>query len=106
MKPKPETSEEEDEEQEAGFKDNLKTAGGAVAFLVAFIGFGAYFFSVFEEDLSFFNAFYFTFITMLTIGFGDIVPDIVGDKTMYMLLCIVYIMVGLTCTTTIIEIIR
>ena len=28
------------------------------------------------------------------------------DKTMYMLLCIVYIMVGLTCTTTIIEIIR
>jgi len=105
MKPKPEGSEEE-EEQEAGFKDNLKTAGGAVAFLVAFIGFGAYFFSVFEEDLSFFNAFYFTFITMLTIGFGDIVPDIVGDKTMYMLLCIVYIMVGLTCTTTIIEIIR
>lgn len=105
MKPKPEGTEEE-EEQEAGFKDNLKTAGGAVAFLVAFIGFGAYFFSYFEEDLSFFNAFYFTFITMLTIGFGDIVPDIVGDKTMYMLLCIVYIMVGLTCTTTIIEIIR
>ena len=34
------------------------------------------FFSVFEEDLSFFNAFYFTFITMLTIGFGDIVPGI------------------------------
>ena len=33
-------------------------------------------FSVFEEDLSFFNAFYFTFITMLTIGFGDIVPGI------------------------------
>ena len=32
--------------------------------------------SVFEEDLSFFNAFYFTFITMLTIGFGDIVPGI------------------------------
>ena len=35
---------EEEEEQEAGFKDNLKTAGGAVAFLVAFIGSGAYFF--------------------------------------------------------------
>merc|ERR1712192_219356 len=79
MKPKPEVSEDE-EEQEAGFKDNLKTAGGAIAFLVAFIGFGAYFFSVFEEDLSFFNAFYFTFITMLTIGFGDIVPDIVGGE--------------------------
>merc|ERR1712012_62840 len=74
--------EEEEEEQEAGFKDNLKTAGGAVAFLVAFIGSGAYFFSVFEEDLSFFNAFYFTFITMLTIGFGDIVPDIVGGENL------------------------
>ena len=37
-------SSEDEEEQEAGFKDNLKTAGGAIAFLVAFIGFGAYFF--------------------------------------------------------------
>jgi len=90
MKPKPEGTEEE-EEQEAGFKDNLKTAGGAVAFLVAFIGFGAYFFSYFEEDLSFFNAFYFTFITMLTIGFGDIVPDIVGgENTLLSSNCEVY----------------
>ena len=38
-------------------------------------------FSVLEEDLSFFNAFYFTFITMLTIGFGDIVPGNLKSKT-------------------------
>jgi len=106
VKPKPESEEEEEEELEVSFADNLKTAGGAVAFLLTFIGCGAWFFSVFEEDLSFFDAFYFTFITMLTVGFGDITPDIVGDKTMYMLLCIVYIMVGMTATTTIIEIIR
>lgn len=103
IKPK---TESEEEEPEPGFADNMKTAGGAMLFLLAFLSFGAYFFSVFEEDLSFFNAFYFTFITMLTIGFGDIVPDIVGDKTMYMLSCIIYILVGMTCTTTIIEIIR
>ena len=57
--------EEEEEELEVSFADNLKTAGGAVAFLLTFIGCGAWFFSVFEEDLSFFDAFYFTFITML-----------------------------------------
>ena len=49
----PRSSEEEDEEQEAGFKDNLKTAGGAVAFLVAFIGSGAYFFRSLKETVFF-----------------------------------------------------
>jgi len=44
---------------------------------------------------------------MTTIGFGDIVPDIVGqEKTAYMLICMIYILVGLAFTSTIIELVR
>ena len=62
---------------------------------------------------------------MTTIGFGDIVPGISlkiattlkryhsffldfvgGDKSGYMLVCTVYILVGMTVFTTIIEIVR
>merc|ERR1712055_710378 len=44
---------------------------------------------------------------MTTIGFGDIVPDIVGDEeTAYMLMVTVYILVGLAFTSTIIELVR
>ena len=84
--------------------------------------FGAYFISIYE-NIAFFDAFYFCFITMTTIGFGDIVPGISlkiettlktlcfldfvgGDKSGYMLVCTVYILVGMTVFTTIIEIVR
>ena len=84
--------------------------------------FGAYFISIYE-NIAFFDAFYFCFITMTTIGFGDIVPGITlkiettlktlcfldfvgGDKSGYMLVCTVYILVGMTVFTTIIEIVR
>merc|ERR1719468_1360599 len=43
---------------------------------------------------------------MTTIGFGDIVPDIVPEKTSYMLVCTIYILVGMAITTTIIELVR
>merc|ERR1719229_183531 len=88
------------------FSNNLYTVTGSLVFLGIFLSCGAFLFTLWE-DWTFFDGFYFCFITMTTIGFGDIVPDIVGgDKSGYMLVCTVYILVGMTVFTTIIEIVR
>ena len=73
---KEDQEEEEEEEEDAmdvGLLDNMRTAGGALLLLFLFLSFGAYFISYYE-NITFFNAFYFCFVTMTTIGFGDIVP--------------------------------
>ena len=73
---------------------------GAVLFLGVYLSAGAAVFKQ-SEKWTFFDGFYFSFITMTTIGLGDLVP---GEYLM--LLCTVYILIGLALTSTIIELVR
>ncbi|EDS27772.1 conserved hypothetical protein [Culex quinquefasciatus] len=75
-------------------------AVGAVFFLGIYLVTGLLL--LWEEDWDFFDGYYFCFITMTTIGFGDLVPS----KPNYMMLCTLYILVGLALTSTIIELVR
>lgn len=81
---------------------SLVSALGALLLLLVFLSVGALLFMHLEDDWNFFDSFYFCFITMTTIGFGDLVPK----KPQYMLLCTLYILIGLGLTSTIIEIVR
>uniref|UniRef100_A0A182N9Y8 Potassium channel domain-containing protein n=1 Tax=Anopheles dirus TaxID=7168 RepID=A0A182N9Y8_9DIPT len=90
---------------DTGFKVSDKKwlyAVGAVCFLGVYLAAGTGLLLLWEEDWSFFDGYYFCFITMTTIGFGDLVPS----KPNYMLLCTLYILVGLALTSTIIELVR
>jgi hypothetical protein len=69
--------------------------------LTLYIAFGGMLFMLLEK-WSFFEAFYFCFITMTTIGLGDLVPG----NTTYTLFCTLYIFLGLALTSTTIELVR
>ncbi|KAK7068829.1 hypothetical protein SK128_014910 [Halocaridina rubra] len=74
---------------------------GAVGALLVYLAVGGGIF-IMWEDWTFFEAFYFCFITMTTIGLGDLVPA----RTEFMLVCTLYILIGLALTSTIIELVR
>ncbi|XP_068229250.1 potassium channel subfamily K member 15-like [Palaemon carinicauda] len=71
---------------------------GAVISLLVFIALGGAFF-MWREDWTFMESIYFCFISTTTIGFGDLVPDDV-------FFCTIYVLVGLSLTSTVIELVR
>ncbi|KAL0119724.1 hypothetical protein PUN28_007873 [Cardiocondyla obscurior] len=77
-------------------------ACAAIVLLFLYLACGAGMFMLWEDDWNFFDGFYFCFVTMTTIGFGDLVPK----KPKYTLLCTLYILIGLALTSTIIELVR
>ncbi len=84
--PKAKNTEEDGEGSEGpqvGLQSNLLTAFFALAFLALFLSIGSLVFTIWE-GWTFFEAFYFCFITMTTIGLGDIVP---GSDLLHLYTC-------------------
>ncbi|XP_037507296.2 TWiK family of potassium channels protein 18 [Rhipicephalus sanguineus] len=70
-------------------------------FLLAYMTLGALMFSLWE-GWSFFEAFYFVFVSMSTIGFGDYVPQ----QPAFMMAAFVYLLFGLALTSMCITVIQ
>lgn len=73
----------------------------AIFILVVYIIIGAVGYN-FWESWSFFESFYFVFISMSTIGLGDLVPD----HPMFMMASILYLVFGLALTSMCINVVQ
>lgn len=73
----------------------------ALAILIIYMLIGAAVYNIWEE-WDFFESFYFVFISMSTIGFGDLVPD----HPMFMMASIIYLIFGLSLTSMCINVVQ
>ncbi|KAF7382296.1 hypothetical protein HZH68_015215 [Vespula germanica] len=73
----------------------------AIFILLGYIFIGATLYNAWEE-WGFFESFYFVFISMSTIGFGDYVPK----HPMYMMCSIIYLVFGLALTSMCINVVQ
>lgn len=73
----------------------------AILLLLSYMMLGALIFTLWEE-WTFFESFYFVFISMSTIGFGDYVPD----HPMYMMAAFIYLLFGLALTSMCINVVQ
>ena len=67
--------------------------------VVWYIVFGAILFTIWETDWDLFTGAYFCFITLSTIGFGDIVPGLTHEDwadEVKQVVCALYLLIGLT----------
>lgn len=64
-----------DKRKKTSSNKKLLYAMGAVVFLGVYLAAGAALLLLWEHDWDFFDGYYFCFITMTTIGFGDLVPS-------------------------------
>jgi potassium channel subfamily K member 18 len=74
----------------------------AIFILLAYMIVGALVYYTWESSWSLFESFYFVFISMSTIGFGDYVPE----HPMYMMCSIVYLIFGLALTSMCINVVQ
>lgn len=73
----------------------------ATFILVSYIFVGAFVYTLWE-DWSYFEAFYFVFVSMSTIGFGDFVPQ----HPIFMMCTIIYMIFGLALTSMFINVVQ
>lgn len=73
----------------------------ALGILIIYMICGATVYNIWEE-WGFFNAFYFVFVSMSTIGFGDYVPE----HPIYMMASIIYLIFGLALTSMCINVVQ
>lgn len=76
---------------------------GAIGLFLAFIlynALGGMIMSTYEPEMDFFKAIYFNFVTLTTIGLGDIIPQ----SEDYLLFTLIYVALGLALTSIAIEI--
>lgn len=74
----------------------------ATMLLIVYILLGSAGYTFIESDWSFFGSFYFVFISMSTIGFGDLVPA----NPFYVMVSMIYLIFGLALTSMFINVVQ